>query len=79
MVHDKDVAASDVAVSDVPSIKDQLTVNAMSGQSRRKGYCIVHTLPIFGFTPEGWVAGESVVQRLGNRECAQRYAGNEAH
>ena len=32
MIHDEDVAASDFAVSDVPSIKDELPVNAMGGQ-----------------------------------------------
>src|SRR5260370_28606071 len=78
MVPDKDVAASDVGVDDVPSIKDELTVNVMSRQSRRKGQRVIHTLPIFRFTAEAWVTRQPVVQWLCKRKSAQRAAANEA-
>jgi hypothetical protein len=50
----------------------------MGGQSRREGYRIVHALPVFRFTAEGWVAGKSIVQRFGDGERAQRDASNDA-
>ena len=79
MIHDKDVAASDIGVSDVPPIKDKLTVNAMSGQSRRKRYRVVHTLAVFGFSANAWITGELIMQRFSKRKSAQYDATDNAH
>ena len=78
VIHDEDMAAFQRGIPDMPPVENELAVNAIRSESGGQSYCVIHALAVFPFAFECRVTGQSIVQRLAQREGAEHEARDEA-